>query len=104
LVQSEPDASQLVSSIPAVEFEAPDLSGVCVLVVEDDDDARALVKRLLTDRNASVTTASSASQALDLLDTAVPHLLISDIGMPEMDGYEFIKRVRAVHPDPGRLP
>ncbi len=71
-----------------------DLTGVRVLVVDDDADARRLTKRLLTECNAEVSVAASAQEALTLLAAFDPHVLVSDIGMPEMDGYQFIQRIR----------
>ncbi len=71
-----------------------EIAGLKVLVVDDDPDARALVKRLLDDCNAVVVTASSAAEAFETLEIELPDVLVSDIGMPEEDGYSFIKRVR----------
>ncbi|MBL0726481.1 MHYT domain-containing protein [Piscinibacter sp. HJYY11] len=82
---------------PAVPQE--DLTGTTVLVVDDEPDARILVQQLLGDRGARVLIASSGAAALALLPEARPDLVVSDIGMPEMDGFEFIRRVRA-QPDP----
>jgi signal transduction histidine kinase/CheY-like chemotaxis protein len=73
----------------------PDLAGVAVLVVDDDADARELVKRVLCQYHAQVTTAASAREALDLLSGWRPDVLVSDIAMPGMDGYELMQRVRA---------
>ncbi len=70
------------------------LSEVRILVVDDDDTIRDVLKKLLEDQGARVTTAASAKEALQVFTTADPHVLISDIGMPEMDGYEFIRQVR----------
>jgi signal transduction histidine kinase/ActR/RegA family two-component response regulator len=78
-----------------------DLTGIRVLAVDDDADARELTVRLLGEYGASVTTAGSASEALAMLSQALPDVLLTDIGMPAMDGYEFIGRVRACH---GALP
>jgi signal transduction histidine kinase/ActR/RegA family two-component response regulator len=74
-----------------------DLTGVKVLVVDDDADARALVRRILVNCRAEVATAASAPEALDLLAADRPDVLVSDIGMPDMDGYELIRKVRADH-------
>lgn len=74
--------------------EAPDLSGLQVLVVDDEPDAKNLIKRVLDQSRAVVRTAGSAAEALEMIQTERPQVLISDIGMPGMDGYEFIKRVR----------
>ena len=81
---------------PAVAVEALQLSGVRVLVVDDEADARALVKRLLEDRGARVRTAGSVVEAMELLRAETPEVLVSDIGMPEQDGYALIEQVRAL--------
>jgi signal transduction histidine kinase len=70
------------------------LSGVRVLAVDDDKDALALVRLILESAGASVTTKSSASLALESLDEESPDVLIADIGMPEMDGFELIEKIR----------
>ncbi len=89
---------------PNTLLEHPDLAGLRVLVVDDDEDARRLVKRLLGECHADVTTAHSAREALRLLPTLHPDLLISDISMPEMDGYQFISSVRSTLADANTLP
>ncbi|HEX4793588.1 MAG TPA: ATP-binding protein [Humisphaera sp.] len=73
-----------------------DLSGVHVLVVDDEPDARELIRHVLEGHQAQVTTAASAHEALEFLETTKPDVLVSDIGMPEVDGYEFLRRVRAL--------
>jgi PAS domain S-box-containing protein len=73
----------------------PSLSGTHVLVVDDESDARELIQRVLEDRGATVTVASSAEDALRLLQTCQPDVLLSDIGMPGMDGYQLMRRIRA---------
>ena len=75
-----------------------DLDGVKVLVVDDEADARLLIRRVLTECKAVVALASSAAEALELVEQFAPEVIVSDVGMPEMDGYEFIRRVRARHP------
>jgi PAS domain S-box-containing protein len=70
------------------------LAGISVLLVEDESDAAEFVKRLLEKHGAQVTTAASAPEALELLATGRPDILISDIGLPEMDGYQLIERIR----------
>ncbi|MBL8744654.1 MAG: response regulator [Myxococcales bacterium] len=72
----------------------PPLSGVRVLVVEDDHDARALLARVLEESGATVSEAASAEEALDALRDQELGVIVSDIGMPEMDGYELIAAVR----------
>jgi CheY-like chemotaxis protein len=68
---------------------------VHILVVDDELDARELIQRVLEDRRATVTTATSPDEALVLLQTRQPDVLLSDIGMPGMDGYELMRRIRA---------
>ncbi|MYM91797.1 response regulator, partial [Rugamonas sp. FT82W] len=80
---------------------AHDLSGLQVLVVDDEDDARELIKRILADCNADVLTAATATEALSLLQHARPDLMVSDLGMPEVDGYGLLDRVRALGPSRG---
>jgi CheY-like chemotaxis protein len=79
-----------------IDMARPDLHGANVLVVDDDMDARALVRRLLTDCNAVVRMAGSAAEALEQIQLATPDVLISDIGMPGEDGYSLIQRIRAM--------
>ena len=67
-----------------------------MLVVDDEEDARALVQRLLVARGATVRTAGSAAEALESIQVERPHVLVSDIGMPNEDGYALIRRVRAL--------
>ena len=71
-----------------------DLSGVLVLVVDDEPDARDLIKRILSDCNATVTTADSARAALDAFRATAPNVLVSDLGMPDMDGFGLLAEVR----------
>ncbi|PSB14727.1 histidine kinase, partial [filamentous cyanobacterium Phorm 46] len=80
-----------------------DLSGIRVLAVDDDADARDLVVFLLEDCGASVTAVSNAADALVALTVSVPDLLLSDIGMPDTDGYMLLRQVRALPPEQGGL-
>jgi PAS domain S-box-containing protein len=70
------------------------LAGLTVLVVDDEQDARELISVVLRAAGAEVTTAASAAQALELVARGAPKVLISDIGMPDVDGYELLRRVR----------
>jgi PAS domain S-box-containing protein len=80
----------------------PNLKGVTVLVVDDDADAREVMKRILgTSGGATVQVAASAAEALQLMKSNRPDVLISDIGMPDVDGYELIRKVRALPQDTG---
>jgi PAS domain S-box-containing protein len=81
------------------------IDGLKVLVVDDEADARTLLRRLLEDCGAIVTTAASAAEALERLVVERPDVLISDIGMPGEDGYSLIRRVRALGPEnSGNIP
>lgn len=87
-------------------FGGPErLDGVRVLVVDDETDAREMIRIGLGQCGAEVTTAASVQEALEALKAARPEIMISDIGMPDEDGYELIKRVRALAvEDGGRVP
>ncbi len=74
-----------------------------VLFVDDDPDVLQLVKLILTNAGALVSTAGSGQQALDLLSTVRPDVIISDISMPGFDGYQFIDHVRKLSPEDGGL-
>ena len=89
-------------SAPILDFEppsrvsAPELRGLRVLVVDDDDDSRDLVVSILQRCEAITLAASSAEQALSIIVRDYPDVLVSDIGMPGMDGYELVRAVRAL--------
>jgi CheY-like chemotaxis protein len=77
------------------------LDGLHVLLVEDDDDSRKLIGTMLKRHGARVTSTKSAAEALSVFSEELPDLLISDIGMPDEDGYEFIRRLRTLPPEKG---
>ena len=83
------------------EFKVIDLAGVKVLVVDDQPDARELVARMLSECGAEVIIADGAQQALALVERERPDVLVSDIGMPDVDGFELLKRIRALGPERG---
>jgi signal transduction histidine kinase/ActR/RegA family two-component response regulator len=87
-------------------YECPDrLDGLRVLAVDDEPDTRDLIKVGLAQCGADVTVAGSAAEALEAIKRAPPDLLVSDIGMPDMDGYELIRRVRELPAaDGGKVP
>ena len=72
-----------------------------MLVVDDQTDARDLIKRVLEDCGAEVLTAGTADEALALVEAQRPDVLVSDIGMPDADGFELLRRVRALGPERG---
>ena len=84
------------ADLPAEPSVAPpSIAGVRVLVVEDDADARDLARRVLEERGAVVSVAASAPEGLAAIERAAPDVLVSDIGLPGMDGYELMRRLRA---------
>ena len=87
-------AAMILPTPSTPEMTVLDLSGVDALVVDDDRDARELIKRILNDCGATVRIAASARDAIDLFTEAPPQLLISDLGMPEVDGFELLDWVR----------
>ena len=90
-----PQASSDERSIgAAAEPARQDLSGVRVLVVEDDADARELVERILEEHGADVVLVETAHEALDALGARPADVVVSDIGLPGMDGYELMRRIR----------
>ncbi|GAC1544637.1 MAG: hypothetical protein NVS3B10_32050 [Polyangiales bacterium] len=75
------------------------LSDLCVLIVEDEADSRELIELLLASDGAEVRSAANAEQALALLETMSPDVVLSDIGMPGRDGYWLAGEVRARRPE-----
>lgn len=72
------------------------IEGLRILVVDDDVDTLELITFILEEYQMQVTTAASASDALDSLTRSLPHIMISDIAMPGEDGYSLIRQVRAL--------
>jgi CheY-like chemotaxis protein/two-component sensor histidine kinase len=84
------------ASVPA-ELDA-DLAGTRILVVDDEADGREMLTRMLESWGAQVRSAGSADEAIAVLRDDRPDLLISDIGMPRVDGYELMRRIRTMAP------
>jgi len=81
--------------------DARPLDGLRVLVVDDESDAREILSTMFQQCGAQVSTAASSSQALEVLTKWRPDVLVSDIGMPDEDGYSLISKVRDLAPDRG---
>ena len=89
----------------ASDWRRPDLSGIKILVVDDQADALELIERVLSECAAEVLTARTAEEAVGLVESERPDVLVSDIGMPGVDGYELLRKVRALgQARGGRLP
>jgi PAS domain S-box-containing protein len=106
-VHPDPDAQRVhpraaISETPT-EVRGISLQGISVLVVDDEADAREMVRRVLTHAGATVFTADATAPALDLLQQHRPDVLVSDIGLKDEDGYELIRRVRMLGDGVGRI-
>ncbi|MEO8551266.1 MAG: ATP-binding protein, partial [Kofleriaceae bacterium] len=82
-------------------LSARPLRGIRVLVVDDEQDTRELIADVMSGAGGVVATAASAAQAYVMLQADPPHVLISDIGMPDEDGCSLLRRVRALAPEKG---
>ena len=82
-----------------------ELYGLKILVVDDDVDTRELIEWVLKRVGAEVTAVGSSREALESLEREKPHILVSDIARPEDDGYELLRKIRALPPERGgRIP
>lgn len=86
-----------VAPAPAAQgtATAAPLRGVRVLVVDDVEDARSMIQLTLERAGATVTTAATAAEAFALVESSLPDVLLSDIAMPDEDGYSMLRRIRA---------
>ncbi len=101
LTDSEPAAEPA----PAEGERPPLLAGLRVLVVEDSADTREVLQLVLEDAGATVRTAGSVAEALAVLDQQLPDVLVSDLAMPEQDGYDLLRALRRRDPaQGGQLP
>lgn len=97
----EPTAS---AADPPDASASIDLSGLRIMVVDDNEDARTLLRQLLSAASARVVDVGSVDSAIDALESFEPHLLLSDLAMPRQDGFDLIERIRALGWAAGRLP
>jgi PAS domain S-box-containing protein len=89
----QPEAEPAADS-PGNDGARP-LARVRILVVDDDEDSRELLRTVFSQVGAEVTVASSAAEAVAEVRRAAPDVLVSDIGMPDEDGYQLLRRIRA---------
>jgi signal transduction histidine kinase/CheY-like chemotaxis protein len=83
------------TSEPPPQPRRVDLRGGMVLLVDDEHSARDLLREVLAEHGATVETAGSVADAMTVLERFVPHVIVSDLGMPDEDGYSLLRRVRA---------
>lgn len=100
LQQLQAAASQLLPLAAAVELPRS-LDGLQVLFVDDEADAREFITAVLEQHGISVTAVASAAEALEALERSRPDVILSDIRMPDEDGYALIKKVRALEAQKG---
>jgi CheY-like chemotaxis protein len=77
------------------------LAGLTIVVVEDHDDSRRYLDLFLRQLGAKVMVASNAFEGLELIKHSLPDLVLSDLKMPGMDGFELLREIRALGPDAG---
>jgi signal transduction histidine kinase/ActR/RegA family two-component response regulator len=107
IVHPDQTPAVLAHSAGAPRLNADDLSlaGVRILIVDDEPDSRELARRLLARHGASVTGAASVDEALERFGEQTPDVVLSDIGMPDRDGYDLMSAIRArSEAEGGRVP
>jgi PAS domain S-box-containing protein len=93
-----------IPSAEPIRIDTPSLAGLSIVVLDDDPDSCEVVQRILAGTGgAAVVTACTAAEALAAIEKSPPDVVVSDIGMPHEDGYEFIRKVRALPPERGGL-
>ena len=98
----EAEPAQPAESDEFVSFEGlPSLVGLKVLVVDDEIDTRELISEVLKECGSEVVLSGSAAEALEALEQHQPDILISDLGMPDEDGYSLISKIRSLPPERG---
>ncbi len=98
------DAAQFADDSPTLTDVPPTLDGVKLLIVDDEADTRELLCVALKQYGADVRLAASAAEALAVLQSWLPDVLVSDIGLPGENGYELIRRVRESSAEARALP
>ena len=105
LMQVQPQANNSELILEAngnkVIMDIPTLNGLQVLIVDDEEDTRFLLTVALENYGAKVTAVASATEALVAVQQLMPDVLVSDIGMPNEDGYTLIRKIRELDPEKG---
>jgi signal transduction histidine kinase len=99
--QDEPSVESVPGLVQAAVAADVRLEGVRLLIVDDDEDSREFIGCILAEQGATVTSASSAREALRLLEESHPDVLLSDIGMPDVDGYALMRLIRGMPAERG---
>jgi len=99
--QGESKLRSMRTAVEAQEPLMPRIDGMRVLLVEDEPDAREFLAELLASRGAAVDVAGSVAEAYERLGEAVPDVIVSDIGMPVVDGYQFARELRSLPTERG---
>jgi PAS domain S-box-containing protein len=99
--EGSPDAPESSATAEPDGATLPPLVGLRVLLLDDDEDTLEMLKTFVRRAGAEVTRASSAAAALDALERVRPDVIVADIGMPGVDGYEFVRRLRALGAERG---
>ncbi len=104
LITSPSESEEAETTTSSSLENAPEISldGLLILVVDDEEDTRQLLVQSLTFHGATVISADSAKNAMELLKDQNPDVLVSDIGMPDEDGYSLIRKVRALPDEQNR--
>jgi len=100
--QNEPESVHPTQGEEVISFDGlPSHQGLKVLVVDDEADTRELIREVLKECGSEVITSNSAADALVALEEHKPDILISDLGMPDEDGYSLISKIRALPDERG---
>ncbi|HWE01955.1 MAG TPA: response regulator [Tepidisphaeraceae bacterium] len=100
----DPLRTHPTAATPTLPTPVVNLQGLKILIVDDDADGRSLLRRVLSDCGAEVSDVESTRDALETIQKLRPNILVSDIGMPLLDGYDLIKEVRSRGFTPQILP
>jgi hypothetical protein len=102
--ESAPRIHPTAETQPGELLSLPRLEGLEIFIVDDEPDARELLRTVLEDQGARTTSFGSVEDALAALNTTRPTVLVCDIGMPKMDGYQLIRSLRAAESPSERVP
>jgi CheY-like chemotaxis protein len=102
ITDTESDPVNPIQSDEMISLEGlPSLEGLKILVVDDEPDTRELIREVLKECGSEVITSGSAEEALNALEEHKPDILITDLGMPDEDGYSLISKIRALPSERG---